>query len=224
MNAAVPTTAVPLRQLRLKPGMFLQVQSAQERQRQSEAKFCAAIDGKGLMLVPLQTGSGTPDWREGSAMWVRGFTGQYDFSFPSRVLGNFSVPFAYVLLSYPPQVEARQVRSAQRIRTSIMAMAWGRDAKATVPARLVDLSTAGAMLELSSPLGGIGDPISLAFSLEVDGSSYSLELRGSICHASEGVSGAGTRVGVAFAELPKPDRMLLQNFTLAALQDSGVVD
>jgi hypothetical protein len=224
MSQMAPATeTLSLRALRLRPGMFLQAAPLQAPKRRTEAKFCAAIEGKGLMVVPLHEAAPGPEWQDLAELQVSGFTGQYDFQFPTRVLGSFAVPFAYVLLSWPAQVEARRVRSALRIATSLPAMAWGQNPASTVPARVLDLSHAGAMLDLGSPLGGNGQRISIALELPLDGGAHALELSGPICHSSSGAAGDGTRVGMAFEGISRTEKAMLQNFTLNQLAANAVV-
>ncbi|MCK7592338.1 PilZ domain-containing protein [Pseudomarimonas salicorniae] len=218
---AAEPESLSLRALRLRPGMFLQAHPPGDGKRSTEAKFCAAIEGKGLMVVPLHEGQAGAEWREMAELEVRGFTGQYDYRFSTRVLGSFTVPFAYVLLAWPGKVEGRRVRSALRIATSLPAMAWGSDPSLTVPARVVDLSHAGAMIELGTPLGGSGQRVSLALELPLEGGVHALELSGAICHSGEGAAGQGTRVGIAFNGISRTEKALLQNFTLTQLQASG---
>lgn len=212
-----------LRALRLRPGMFLQAAPPDAPKRRTEAKFCAAIEGKGLMVVPLHDGPPGPEWRDQAALEISGFTGQYDFRFASRVLGSFAVPFTYVLLAWPTTASGKRVRSALRIKTSLPATVWRDDASAKVPARVLDLSHAGAMLDLATPTGGKGERIRIALQLPLDAGTQSLELSGPICHSGPGATGEGTRVGVAFEGVSRGDRLLLQNFTLNQLQGNGVV-
>lgn len=221
-HPAKATETLSLRALRLRPGMFLQAASGSQK-RPTEAKFCAALEGKGLMVVPLHEGPPGTEWRDQSELQLSGFTGEYDFRFPTRVLGSFSVPFAYVLLAWPAAVEARRVRNALRIPTSLAAMAWGSDETSTVPARVLDLSPAGAMLELAGSLGGNGQRIGVALELPLEGGVHALELRGPICHGVAASAGAGTRIGMAFEGLSRTEKALLQNFTLSQLQASGVI-
>jgi hypothetical protein len=214
--------SLSLRALRLRPGMFLQAQSAQDPKRRSEARFCAAIEDKGLMVVPHEA-QGGGEWRDASELTISGFTGQYDFRFPTRVLGSFSVPFAYVLLAWPSSVSARRVRVALRIATSLPAMAWGSDPTSTVPARVLDISHAGGMLDLGSPLGGSGQRISVALELPLESGAHALQLSGPICHCGPGAAGERTRVGIAFEGVSRTEKALLQNYTLTQLQSSGVI-
>ena len=223
MNPAAAAESLSLKALRLRPGMFIQAHPPGQPRRRTEARFCAAIEGKGLMVVPLHEGQVGAEWADLGELVVSGFTGQYDFSFATRVLGSFSVPFAYVLLAWPAAVEARRVRSALRIATSLPAMAWGSDPASTVPARVLDLSHAGAMLDLAAPLGGHGSRVNVALDLPLDGAAHGLELGGPICHCGPGAAGTGTRIGIAFEGISRTERTLLQNFTLTQLQASGAV-
>ena len=223
MTQPAAAETLSIRALRLRPGMFLQAHPPGAPGKPTEARFCAAIEGKGLMVIPLHEGAPGNEWREQGELELKGFTGQYDFHFATRVLGSFSVPFAYVLLAWPQAVQARRVRNALRIATSLPAMVWGSDPASTVPARILDLSHAGAMLDLGAPVGGNGERVGLSLELPIDGGAHGLELGGHICHRGDGAAGAGTRIGVAFEALSRTERALLQNYTLSRLQAMTVV-
>ena len=214
------SSTIALRALRLRPGMFLQLHTGQG-QPAVEAKFCAAIENKGVMLVPLENTGPASGWVENLRIEVRGFSGQHDFHFPARVLGNFSIPFAYLLVSYPDKVDARKVRSALRIPTTIPAQTQTGSAGQQA-AQVIDLSSAGAMLELQGNGVAVGEELKLAFEIEFERKAYSLQLSGRVCHASG--SDSNHRLGVAFSNVGKADRLLLKAYTLAAAQTHGIVD
>lgn len=223
MRAEPPVSRnLSLRELGLRPGMFVQAAAGDGTGMPTEARFCAAIEGKGLMVVPLHEGEAGAEWRDGAALEIRGFTGQYDFRFPTRVLGSFSVPFAYVLLAWPSRIEARQVRSALRVATALAARVRSQKG-ATVDAQVLDLSHAGAMLEFEGPAGRHGDEVQIGLLLPFDGVEHPLELKGRICHSGRGVNPDKARVGVAFAGVARADRALLQAYTLSCLQQQTVV-
>ena len=217
-NEEAPST-IALRALRLRPGMFLQLHTG-HGQPAVEAKFCAAIENKGVMLVPLENSGPASGWVENLKLEIRGFSGQHDFNFPARVLGNFSIPFAYLLVSYPEKVEARKVRSALRIPTAIPAQAQANGGRQS--AQLIDLSSAGAMLELQGNGVAVGEELKLGFEIEFERKAYSLQLSGRVCHATS--SDSNHRLGVAFSNVGKADRLLLKAYTLAAAQTHGIVD
>jgi hypothetical protein len=197
---------ISLKTMRLRPGMSLQVQRAgQDGSR--EAQFLAAIDGKGVMVGPHAT-AGATGMKAGEDYLVRGFTGQYDFAFGARVIQTFEEPFIYALLAYPPAVQARLVRRAMRMKTSVPALATPEGAPAAT-VTVIDLSVAGAMIKSPAVLGGVGAGLTLAFAVDVDKSRANLSLPTSICHSSRCDSGEGYNIGLAFKAVSTNDKLVL---------------
>jgi hypothetical protein len=109
---------MPLKSLGLKPGMALQTRRLVEGASKKESQYFGAIEGKGVMVGPLGADGARTELDEGEVCVVRGFTGQYEYSFLTKVLQTFEKPFAYALLAYPAQVDARKVRQSMRTKTS----------------------------------------------------------------------------------------------------------
>lgn len=199
-------TDVSLKSLKLRPGMSLQVQRAgQDASR--EAQFLAAIDGKGVMVGPHTT-AGATGMKAGEDYVVRGFTGQYDFSFSGRVIQTFEEPFTYALLAYPSAVKGRLVRRAMRMKTSVPALATPENTPAAA-VTLIDVSVAGAMIKSPAQLGAVGSSMTLAFSVDVDKTSANVSLAGSICHSNRCDSGEGYNIGLAFKSVAANDKLVL---------------
>lgn len=217
-QASVTDSRMDLKGLRLRPGMFLQLLSPSGK-HSCEAQFCAAIGGRGIMVVPLDDTTSNGGLTPGETRRVKGFTGLYDYEFDADVIQHFTQPFAYTLLRYPAAVTARRVRSALRIRTALPAYVRreGTDAVAGV---IVDLSAAGAMVATSSELGAIGDTAKLHFALVLEGKSYDLNVPASICHGAANDAGEGHRTGFAFKDLTRNDRLLLRHFALLSSEAS----
>lgn len=211
---------VSLRALKLRPGMFLQTQATSPGATVGEAQFCAAIEGRGIMVVPLSDDP-RDALRDGERRLVRGFTGIYDFTFEAQVLQSFTIPFAYTLLSYPREVAARKVRNAQRIRTALPARVTP-EGGAAFDATLVDLSPAGAMLTAASALGGNGEQATISFSVQFEQQRVDLRITGTVCHSGRCDSGEGYRAGYSFKQLGRNDRLTLQHFALATLESAHV--
>lgn len=212
-------TNLSLRELKLKPGMFLQTQLAGTGAMPREAQFCAAIAGKGIMLVPL--GDGLPPMSPGDTQRVSGFTGIYDFAFEAPVIQLFTYPFPYTLLGYPQAVRATRVRSALRMQTQLPAVVTVHGTRATVPVTLLDLSAAGAMIASTQALGAIGDALTLTFAIGFDGKPVELALTASLAHSSAADDADGFRIGLAFRDVARSDRMALQYFTLKAAEEQA---
>lgn len=209
---------MPLKALALRSGMALQTRRLVEGTSKKEAQYFGAIEGKGVMVGPHSSDATQTGMETGEVCVVRGFTGQYEFSFISKVLQTFEKPFAYALLAYPAQVDAKRVRQSLRTKVSWptsarpLADATGSGASAQL-VDLVDLSTDGAMVRTDLVLGAVGKYVELVIDLEVEGRPAQLQLRGRICHHNRAPDETHYFVGVAFEGTSQNDRLLL-NYAL----------
>jgi hypothetical protein len=212
---------MPLKALALRSGMALQTRRLVEGTSKKEAQFFGAIEGKGVMVGPHSSDATQTGMEAGEVCVVRGFTGQYEFSFISKVLQTFEKPFAYALLAYPAQVDAKKVRQSLRTKVS-----WPTTARPLTPGTtdapntaapqlvdLVDLSTDGAMVRAAQVLGAVGQHVQLVMDLEVENQATQLQLRGRICHHNRAPDEADYFVGLAFEATSQNDRLLL-NYAL----------
>jgi hypothetical protein len=224
---AVPATSadhvdMPLKALRLRAGMFLQAQRLEKNSPTYEAQFLGAIEGKCLFVVPVGTFSIKTGMKANETFVVRGFTGQYDFQFAAKVIQAFDFTFrepayAYAVLSFPETVQARKVRNAVRIKTSIAATATPRSGGATWDARLVDLSVDGALLSSAAELGAVGDLVNLAFSIGNDEELCYIEVLARICHSNRGPEDA-VLSGVLFENIGDRDRLRIREFVVESVE------
>lgn len=207
--------------LGMRTGMALQTRRLVEGASKKESQFFGAIESKGVMVGPMGPDGVKTELEEGEVCVVRGFTGQYEFSFLSKVLQTFEKPFAYALLAYPAQVDARMVRQSMRTKTS-----WPTQVKLPTPpdqaqmaasdVTLLDLSLQGAMIEASSPLGAIGDVIGLRMQVQVDGAAAQLHVSARICHNNKSGSSTHHFIGLAFKDVTQQDKLLLHYLTQTA--------
>lgn len=201
---------IPFRQLRLRPKTLLQTWRVGDTGVVQEWQFCAAIEGKGLMLAPMP-GQKMAPIQPGARYGVQGFTGQYDFQFDAAAVGTFDVPFVYALLSWPEDVQARLVRQALRVRTLLPAqLGPATPGKGEVQAASVlDLSAAGALVETLNPMGDVGDALRISFVVEADGEKTQITTEAVICHRRQLDAPGRERLGLSFRALPKSERLML---------------
>ena len=209
---------LPLKSMRLRPGMALQTKRLVEGSTKKDSQFLAAIEGKGVMVGPIGPGGVSTGLEVGEVCIVRGFTGQHEFSFLSKVLQTFEKPFAYALLLYPKQVDARQVRQSMRIVTSIPAQFClsGSLTQSAEPAHdvtLIDISMAGALIRASHSLALVGAGVCLVFSVEFEGSPITLTLSGAVCHSHAAGGDEHHLVGMVFTGLTQLDKLVLHYLT-----------
>ena len=196
------------RSLKLRVGLALQAQSVVAGARHEELQFLAAVDFKGIMLGPYRSGEKIA-LSSGSEYTIQGFTGQYDFSFNSKVIQTFDKPFAYALLDYPDIVSARLVRRAMRMKTAFPARVTPASQSEPVGVTLIDVSHCGAMVHSPVPLGVFGDVLDLALAIDFEGDLVNLNIPSTICHSRKADHDGGTNVGLAFKPNSRDDKLML---------------
>jgi len=163
---------IPLKALGLRTGMALQTRRLVEGASKKESQYFGAIESKGVMVGPLGPDGDKTGLTEGEICVVRGFTGQYEFSFLSKVLQTFEKPFVYALLAYPTQVDARLVRQSMRTKVS-----WPTTVElkssggAALPVTLIDISMQGAMIKAASALAPVGELLTIIMAVSIDGTA-----------------------------------------------------
>jgi hypothetical protein len=211
-------TRLPLKDLGLRPGMALQTRRLVEGASKRESQYFGAIESKGVMVGPQGPDGEKTELEEGQICVVRGFTGQYEFSFVSKVLQTFEKPFTYALLAYPADVDARMVRQSLRTKTSwpTTVRTTGKDGVAAaqaLEAALVDISMQGAMISSSSALAAIGDTIQINIAAVVEDVATQLPLTATVCHNNKSRDGGCYYVGMAFKNLRQQDKLVLHYLT-----------
>ncbi len=223
---------VGFKALRLRPGMFLQAKPVHpvdtgwpvmDESRKYDAQFLGIIDDKGVMVVPHGVLSLKNGMHAGEDFTIRGFTGQYDFTFASKVIRIFDYsfrdpPLAYALLTYPETVRAKQVRGALRARVSLPAVVSAVDGSNATTASMMNLSVTGALVNSPGPLGGAGDQLNLAFAIEFEGEPVPLTIPATICRSLKSNPEEGFQTGFVFNEISRNDKLLLYYFVLSSLE------
>lgn len=223
MNSRIPeaenVSQIPLKALGLRPGMAVQTRRLVEGAAKRESQFFGAIESRGVMIGPQGGSEGEKTGLEpGEICIVRGFTGQHEFSFITKVLQVFEAPFVYALLAYPNQVDARAVRQSMRTKTS-----WPTSVQALGPdgaphgelqrGTLVDVSLQGAMVSVPSGIANVGDGIRVCIEMVVESVPTELTLSAVICHNNKSRTDESYFVGMAFRNLSQQDKLLLHYLT-----------
>ncbi len=218
--AADEVTRLPLRALGLRTGMALQIRRLVEGASKKESQFFGAIEGKGVMVGPASSESEQTGLEPGEVCVVRGFTGQYEYSFLSKVLQTFEKPFAYALLAYPAQVDAKLVRQSMRTKTSwptrlVSVDGAAQDLPDGLSVSLVDISTSGAMIKASSPVAAVGKLVQLEIAVNFEDTPLLLNLTGAVCHSNKASYEDAHFMGLSFKGLSQQDKLVLHYMTQA---------
>lgn len=205
---------IPLKALGLRTGMALQTRRLVEGASKKESQYFGAIESKGVMVGPMGPDGDKTGLTEGEICVVRGFTGQYEFSFLSKVLQTFEKPFVYALLAYPAQVDARLVRQSMRTKVS-----WPTTVElkssggVALPVILIDISMQGAMIKSPAALAPVGEVLMVNMLVSIDGAAASLRLSASVCHNHKASYEDAYFVGLAFKDLTQQDKLILNYVT-----------
>ena len=213
MDPDKPFEPVELKALRLQPGLLLKAQPASAPGVEFELQFLGILDDKGVLVEPTSVQSLKLGLRGDEVLRVRGFTGRHDFAFTTRVMRVFDFtfrdpPLAYAMLAYPTELEAKQVRSAQRVRVDLPAFAIPSGEDRRIPVTIRDLSTAGALLESDEPPGTAGGELVLYLQSTFEGEPIEVVLPALVTRL--GRTGADTALtGILFQDVLRGDRLAL---------------
>ena len=204
---------LPLRALGLRTGMALQTRRLVEGASKKESQFFGAIEGKGVMVGPHSSDAVQTGLEQGEVCVVRGFTGQYEFSFLSKVLQTFEQPFAYALLAYPPQVDAHLVRHSMRVKTNCPTQVRLPGGGGELDVELIDISMEGAMIKTPHALAAIGETVTVILHVMFEGVPFNLHLDAKVCHNNKGSIEEAFFMGLSFLNTSQQDRLVLNYLT-----------
>ncbi|MDO9470045.1 MAG: flagellar brake protein [Nitrosomonas sp.] len=100
---------------------------------------------------------------EGDQVQVSLFSGNSVFNFIVFVDKVIKVPFKYLHLSFPKEIQGQNIRKSRRIRCSLQ----GSVVEKSIPLSILDLSVCGAGVSSGLPLGPLGTIITLAFTITI---------------------------------------------------------
>lgn len=202
---------ITLKELGLRPGIALQVRRLVEGASKKEAQLFGAIENRGVMVGPQGPEGEDTGLTEGDVCIVRGFTGQHEFSFISKVLQTYEQPFVYALLAYPNQLDARLVRQSMRTKTRWPVVTQLGEQRQE--GLLVDLSLQGAMVHTPQAVAAVGKVLNLTIQGLVEGELSPITLKATVCHSHRAQDGEGHFTGMAFHGLGQQDKLVLNYLT-----------
>jgi hypothetical protein len=205
--------------MRLKAGDRLQMQLPASVTRERHIVRLIGYLDKQCLLVTAPAGLG---WQkplmEGDRVIARVFLGQGAFGFVSYVDKIIRLPFEYLHLSFPKQIQGLMVRKAPRVKTEISATV--ETSSGNAEARVLNLSATGMLLHSAKALGAKGDDLSVTLPLDLYEVKTELRLRSKIKAVSAPPTEGGSeehRCGVEFLDLKPNETLILQSVVHHAL-------
>ncbi len=152
--------------LKLHVGEPLQLQPRDgEGSRRMHVKVIGYLPGHSLIVTTPRIKNKVLIMREGQPFVTRVMIGNRIVGFATTVLRSCAVPYPYLHLSYPEEMEQITVRKAQRVRVKLFASLNNSNpdfrSEKPHPVTVVDISTSGAQLISSAVAGAVGDKVHL---------------------------------------------------------------
>lgn len=150
---------------------------------------------------------------------VRYFEGKNIIAFKTSVLLVCQIPYYYIHLEYPKNLESVTVRQAERIDISVTTQVTRQDKK--LLGTIKDISSSGAMILLNEEIGAQDDHIELFFDLqlgEIDKSVHMVAIirNVKVCENPKGQD-QQYRYGLEFIDPSEQDVVFLQGYVYEQL-------
>jgi c-di-GMP-binding flagellar brake protein YcgR len=150
---------------------------------------------------------------------MRSFSGINAFAFVSTIERIIKLPYVYIHLSFPDNIQGLKVRNAPRIKTNIITTVQNSTlgAESHNSALISDISADGASLVSKQPLGSKGDTLELAFRVHLHNVDALLTVKSCIRTMVKDDDTADTkkpgfsRYGVEFQDFQPNDYVILQS-------------
>jgi hypothetical protein len=210
---AASRPAYQFEDMRLKVGDRLQIQLptnvSQDRQI---VKLIGYVDRQ-CLLVTAPNGSGMgKSLVEGDRVVVRIFSGQGAFGFVCYLDRIIRLPFEYLHLSFPTEIQGLMIRKAPRVKTEIAVSV--QTASARVEATVANLSATGMLIRSEASLGAKGDDITLTMPLALYDVKTELKLKAKVRAVTSLPDEGGKdshQFGVELVELRPDETLILQS-------------
>lgn len=180
-----------------------------------------------LLQIPHQEGVAV-DIAAGTEVALRVFSGVSVFTFDARVEAVLKSPRAFMLLSFPDNIQKVGLRKAVRVKANIPVRIINPATREVMKeATLSDISLSGALVSTSNPLGATGDTIHIEFSILVQSQNEEVAIAtsASVRSVQQAVGTAPDggsfytlyTYGINFLDIDASHQAILQNYVYETL-------
>jgi c-di-GMP-binding flagellar brake protein YcgR len=156
---------------------------------------------------------------ENEKVVMRSFSGQNAFGFACTIERIIKIPYEYMHLSFPVNIQGIKIRKAPRIKSRIIATVHlsATGTASQTSALISDISANGVSLEAKQFLGDKGDILQIAFRVQLHKVDAYLSVKGviravlSADNLSEEQKTGFFRYGIEFQDLQANDSVVLQS-------------
>ena len=192
---------------------------AQLTRERFTVKVIGFLRGASLLVsMPITANGLRLQLREKEKLVMRSFSGQNAFGFACKIERICKIPYEYMHLSFPDDIQGIVIRKAPRVKTRIIAAVQDSKSGADkqISALISDISANGVSLEARQPLGDKGDILKLEFRVQLHNIDAYLSLKGVIravftVDPSDTSKSTLIRHGIEFRDMPPNDSVILQS-------------
>jgi len=170
-----------------------------------------------LITTPATVNSVRLQLMEGDQLVMRVFSSQNAFGFACDVQRVCKLPYSYLHISFPKEVQGTVIRKAARVKTKIMAtVRTKQEGDANLTGVISNLSANGALMDGLRNMAAVGDSIRLSFRLKLHNIEADLSVLAIVraVFDDETLKQSGTSLahfGLEFVDLQPNDQMILQS-------------
>jgi c-di-GMP-binding flagellar brake protein YcgR len=183
-----------------------------------------------IVKIPFHAGLSVP-LQEGEQLGIRLLSGVHAFAFSSTVQRVFLAPLYYMHLTFPESIAGTVVREAPRVDITVETRITTARTRPDRPlaARILNLSSSGALIECESAVGLKGEKIQMVFAfpehtagpdVTISTEAILQNLRHS--RASEAGVARLFSCGVRFSELSERNKRLIENLVFRTAMEHGI--
>lgn len=218
--AREPDRKFSFEDMKLKPEDRLQLEPpAQLARERFSVKVIGFLKGASMLVtIPITANGLRLQLMENEKVVMRSFSGQNAFGFASHIKKIIKLPYEYMHLTIPENIEGITVRKAPRVKTRIIASVHdSQSGEAGKQSALIsDISASGVSLEARQQLGEKGDVLNLAFRVLLHNIEAYLTVKGVVravlsSETADAAKSGMIRHGIEFHELRPNDSVILQS-------------
>ncbi len=218
-GANAPQGSFPFEAMNLKVGDRLQAQvPAKVSTERCSVRLIGFVQAQSILVTaPVATNGARLQLIEGDALVMRVFSSQNAFGFACDIQRVCKLPYNYMHLSFPHEVQGTVIRKSARVRAKIIAKVFAeRESSGEITGVISNLSANGALLDARRSTAEVGDTIRLNFRLKLHNIETTLDLRAVVRAVieDEALKQSGTTLahfGLEFVDMQPNDQMLLQS-------------
>ncbi|WP_410499040.1 flagellar brake protein [Chitinibacter sp. S2-10] len=201
-----------LAQVRLQPNAILHAQRLDDAQRiQVSLRLIGWLDKAGVLISNTNPDGIVLPFQIGEQLKLKTIVGKEVVAFQSRVEQICSHPFPYLHLSWPDQLEIHQLRNSFRVQSNLI-VSISTKGRASLPAKIINLSATGAMLEGNTLELEAEQRIQITMRLRIAEGDHTLRIAATVRNCHIDPPAINTQYGIEFDPLAVSELLFIEHY------------